>query len=41
MQNCNSIEPVSNYSIAINAEGKIAKVGPSQDVEQWIQKEQV
>ena len=30
MQDCKNIEPSHNYSIAINGNGKIAKIGPCQ-----------
>ena len=36
MQDCKNIEPLSNYSIAVNAEGKIAKIAPCKEVEEWI-----
>jgi hypothetical protein len=36
MQECAAIEPLSNYSIAINEDGIIAKVAPVKDVEEWI-----
>jgi imidazolonepropionase len=41
MQECTGIEPLSNYAIAVNADGIIAKVGPTQEIEEWAQKEAV
>jgi hypothetical protein len=33
---CNSIEPSHNISIAIDSKGIISKIGPANEVEEWI-----
>ena len=41
IQDCKDIEPKSNYSIAIKADGKIGRIGPNQEIEEWIKKESI
>ena len=41
MEDCKHIEPQSDFSIAIDQDGKIGKIGPSKEVNEWILKESI
>jgi hypothetical protein len=37
LQNAAQIEPLKNYSVAIDHTGVISKVGPNDEVAQWVE----
>lgn len=41
IQECSNIHPLPNYSIAIDPQGIIAKVAPSEEVAEWIKSEDI
>jgi len=41
VQTCSTIEPSHNISIAIGEDGKILKMGPANEVEEWIDQHKI
>lgn len=39
LQSAPQIQPLHHYSVAIDYAGVIAKVGPTEEIAQWVEKE--